>query len=649
MSEPTPPPSPAYRTIEFNALDPLTRQRFVDATHGTGSPIPVLSQPISPGGALVGWSLLALLGIGIVLGLTVIGFGDAWSFRQNPGLLVGYAVGLFLTAWSVLRAIRTSRLVRTVPFKRGRFVFPTDLVIATNTKLTIVPMGRLLKLDGVHRHVNGVYQGTDLNFHFEGYGREFFTVRGKMLAEQIMEDMRLAQQRINEAVQFQDLQMLTAMDVFFEARVTPQWNDPIVADRLAAEALRTDRGGGPATYRTPDKPADAHEHRVGLFARPAGPIVDRAAMFALAAVLLAPPLWFARNFASDRAAFASAERSGDTRAYQAYINGGGSRAQECIDELLPEAVFREAQRDGTVTALRAFVRANPRSARVEDARVAIHDRFLQVKQSFLRQAASGDPAMPLFMGRLVDWLEAHDSPPVAVRFLAPSAEALGTIDQNLDLFGEVQGLTGGIAPVSPHFTEARSAPREQRITRVLQRGFAPIFPEDVMQLRHTGRIDAQQQAAAVVPTFDVTYAIRPSGSVYTSDTSARGFVGIHVEFHIQMRIPGSAETWGFDTSVVPPEHFTVSSYAGVDPSGDSAYRDGLVYSVMADRAFDQLGNQLALTFFRPDTPAYNQAQVAAERDMRGDPSRGGRPLEMPGLSPELQDALDRIRSGRRGY
>ena len=651
MTDPTPPPpkSPAYRTIEFNALDPLTRQRFVDATKGSGKPAPVLSQPSSTSGPVVGWSFVALIGIVMVLGLAVIEFGDVRSFWQDAGFLVGYALGFFLTVWGILRAVRSSRLNASIPFRQGRYVFPTDMVIATSTKLTIVPMGRLLKLDGVHRHVNGVYQGTDLNFHFEGYGRENFTVRGKLLAEQIMDDMRFAQQRINEAVQFQDLEVLAAMDVFFEARITDQWNDEGVADRLAAEALKADPSGGPSTYRTADKPGDVTDHKAGgLFAKPAGPIVERAMIVALGAMVLAPPTWYGRNVASDEAAFATAQRRNSTYAFQAYLDGDGSHREEVVNQHLPEAAFAEAQEAGTVSALRDFVRAHPESTRIEEARSAIHERFVQVRQDFLGQAATGDATMPVFMGHMLDYLEENDSPPVRVRFVAPSGEALSMIDQNLDLFGEVQGVTGGIAPVSPHFTEARSAPRENRITQVLQRGFSPIFPEDVMQLTHAGRIDATQQEAAITePTFDVTYTIRPSGSVYTSDTSTRGFVGIHVDFHIQMRIPGSAENWGFDTSVEPPEHFTVSSYTGIDPTGDSNYRDGLVYSVMADRAFDQLGNQLALTFFRPDTPAYNHAQVEAERNMRGDesPSMPGMP---EGLSPELRDALERALRERGG-
>lgn len=644
MNQPNPPPAPPYRTIEFNALDPVTRQRFTDATHGRGTPAPILSQASSTGGAIVGWALLALCGLGLAAGTAVIEFGDLRNFDQPLVFMGGYALGLFLAAWGVLRAVRTSRLAANIPFQRGRYVFATDLVIATDSKLTIVPMGRLLKLDGVHRHVNGVYQGTDLNFHFEGYGREYFTVRGQALAEQIMDDLRFSQQRIGEAVQLQDLDALARLDVFFDARITDQWNDPIVADRLAAEALRSGAGAGPTTYRTADRPADPTEHKAGVLAKPAGAVVERAALVAMSAMVLAPPLWLGRNFASDEAAFAEARRHDTTWAFQAYVAGEGRHQREVIDELLPEAAFAEAQQAGTVSALRDFVREHPDSARIDEARAAIHERFVQVRQDFLSQAATGDPTMPVFMGRLLAWLEEHDSPPVRVRFFAPSGEALAMIDQNLDLFGEVQGVTGGIAPVSPHFTEDRSAPREGRITQVLQRGFGPIFPEDVMQLEHAGRIAADASEAITQPTFDVSYTIRPSGSVYTSDTSTRGFVGIHVDFHILMRIPGSDETWGFDTSVEPPEHFTVHSYAGIDPTGDSAYRDGLVYSVMADRAFDNLGNQLALTFFRPDTNAYNQAQIAAEQDMRGDGdgSAGGLPPGVTdGLSPELRDALER--------
>ncbi|HJL16700.1 MAG TPA: hypothetical protein RMH99_13640 [Sandaracinaceae bacterium LLY-WYZ-13_1] len=610
--------APPFRQIEFNALDPRTRRRLIEAIEGQTSPRPILSQPSSTGGAMVGWLLSSLMGIAGLVGVAIIEFGSPYDVTQPWPFLFGYALGLFLLVWGVLRAIRTGALSKALPFQRGRYVFPTDLVIAETSRLTIVPMGRLVKLDGVHRHVNGVYQATDLTFDFEGYGRAFFSVRGKALAEQIMDDLRHSQQRISEAVQFQDIDVLAAMDVFFEARATPVWNDPSAAAQAAKQAGSTD------------------------VSKPVSPLLERAALLAAGAMLLAPPLWLARNFASDEAAYAEAQNRNRTYVWEAYMRADGRHDDEVEDRWLPEAAFAEAQREGTVAALRDFVRAHPDSARVDEARAAIHERFVQVRQDFVSQAATADPRMPTFMGHLLDWLEANDSPPVQVRFFAPSAESLAMIDENLDLFGEVQGVTGGIAPVAPHFTPARSESRERHITEVLQRGFSPIFPSDVMQLTHAGRIAPAQQGEAITqPTFDVSYSIRPSGSVYTSDTSNRGFVGIHVDFHIQMRIPDSAETFGFDVNVEPPEHFTVTSYdtLGFDPNGDSAYQDGLVYSVMGNRAFDNLGNQLALTFFRPETPAYRQAQAAAERERRGD-AAAQRPAGLPaGLPPGLLDDL----------
>lgn len=587
MSQP-----PAYRTIPFNALDPQSRRRFIEALSG-GSHAPVLSTPSSTGGAVFGWSVLALIAGCGVLGLAMIDFGAMGIYRQSLLYIAGYASCFFLGAWSLLRAARTVLLSRALPFKRGRYVFGTDMVIATGPELKIVPMGQLLKLDGVHRHVNGVYQGTDLNFNFQGYGREVFTVRGKDVAERIMDNLYFSRERIREAAQLQDIEVLSALDLFFSARGTDAWNDPGVAARIAKDPGSTD------------------------VARPISSIFARAALVALVPIALAPPFWFARNLASDLVSFSNAERTGTTYALRFYLEGDGWRSDEVVDELLPEAAFSEAQRAGTVSALRDFVREHPESRRVPEARVVIHERFVQVRQDFMNQAATGDPRMPVFMGHLLDWLERMDSPPVQVRFLAPSGEALALTDQNLDVFAQVQNVTGGVAPVSPHFTPERSASRENHITQVLQRGFAPIFPSDVMQLSHTGRITAPvQQLAITQPVFDVSYSIRPSGSVYTSDTSTRGFVGIHIDFHIQMRIPGSTETWEFNTSVEPPEHFTVSAGYG-DPGGGSAYQDGIVYSVMADRAFDQLGNQLSLTFFRPDSNAFAQAQAATQRDMHG--------------------------------
>ncbi len=585
--------TPPYREIEFNAFDPRTRQRLIDAFLRKGHPMP-LAFRYEPGGGIFGWLFLSVLGMLGLLFLSIIGFASPYAFHQDACMMVGYAMFFFLPVWGVMRALRTRARGKAVPFKRGRYLFASDIVIATESKLRIVPLSFPPRIEVVHRLVNGRYVGTDLNFYIEGHGRETFTIFGKENAERVYAELRYGQEQLSQAFAEQNGQVLAAYDPFVEARQRPEWNDPAFAAHRAQQ------------------PELSHAADTTL-SRPMSGLLARAALASLPFMLFAPPYWFVRNFVSDEAAFAKARQRDDVYDYEGYVRHHGRHEDEVRNRWLPEAAFAEARREGTVTALREFTREYPQSPRVADARTAIHERFVRVRQDFMSQAATTDPAMPVFMGELLDWLEAHDSPTVQVRFFAPSADSLALIDRNLELLARTENVTGGIAPVSPHFTPERSEARERNITRVLENGFQPVFPREVMELEHLGRIDAAAQNAPLTqPVMDVSYLIRPSGSVYTSDTSQRGFVGIHVDFHIQMRIPGSARTWGFNTSVEPPEHFTVRSERSYDQN--DPHRDGLVYSVMADRAFDQLENRLALAFFRAGSPAYERANQTAQTE-----------------------------------
>ena len=106
-----------------------------------------------------------------------------------------------------------------------------------------------------------------------------------------------------------------------------------------------------------------------------------------------------------------------------------------------------------------------------------------------------------------------------------------------------------------------------------------------------GRIQPSHGVAACEHALDVSYAVEPSDALYTREGDTRGFVGIHVNFDVTMRIPNSAATYAFAISVEPPQTFTVST------SGYGPATDGQVYAEMAARAFDQLSTRLATAFF----------------------------------------------------
>ncbi len=565
---------PSMKRVHFNSLPEVTRQRLIDAVDGTGQPAPILMQKTAGAGGVVGWIIFAALLAAGGLWLLSLEYGSMYrAGQQGFEYLIGLMVISWLGTYALVAAVRRIVLDRSIPFRRGRYLFPTDLVVATDPVLKIFPLSKLTKLDPVHHYQNGVYTHTDFNFYFEGGKHETFVVRGKVQAEQALDYFHQTGYLLNEAFQNQDLNAIRSLDIFFEAQDHPSFK-PDGGDMVQPAAPVT---SGPKARSVPFP-------------------LKWASVTALAGLLLAVPVWMVRNYISDEAAFDQAVACGSSDCFSYYLRANGRHADEVRDTHLPRAAFQEAQEQGTVAALRDFVTEYPNSRHVAEARQVIHQRFEQVRGNFMSQANTQDTNMVAFMGDLLNFLEAHDSPPVLVRFNAPSSESLSAIDQN---------LPPNTSAVSPHFTAERSEARERYITQVLQRGFAAVFPNDVMRLEHRGRLAPNTPPELVHPTIDVSYVVRPSGSIYVDDTNQRQFIGIHNDFVVRMSIPNVERTHSFQLQVQPPQRFSVgySRFGGAD-SGPS---DGAVYTTMAERAFEQLGTQLPLVFFRQGTPAYQQA------------------------------------------
>jgi hypothetical protein len=612
-------PAPTVRKVPFNALPAPSRERFIAAVKGTGRPSPALKTTTMKTGAIVLW-VLFILGVAFgVFALMMDDFGRYWRPRQSFGFLVAYMVGFWVMGYGILAVWRRVSLDKRLPYDRGRFVFPTDVVIATGDTLEMLPMGRVARIDVVHQHQNGGYVRTDIRFIFDGGRTEAFSVFNRMKAQTILDQLQNDQQRLRAAAQAGDVAAMADLDPFLEARVHGLLDDPQQMAPVAAHAPHGPLAGGIPAW------------------------LKWASVSALAFAILAVPTFLVRNHLSDEEAFADAVANGDVYALREYMSSGGSHADEVANVHLPAAAFAEAQRTGTVTALRDFVRDYPNAQQVPQARDVIHQRFEEVKATFMSQANTADPSMLQFMEALLAWLETNDSPPVKVRFNPPSTEALAEMDT------ELRSRHEAIIPIAPHFTQDASARREETVTSVLRRGFGAVFPDDVMSLEHAGRI-APGAPDPVVPTVNVSYVVRPSGAIYVDETDNRQFVGIHVDFDVRMRIPGVPTEHRFTMPVEPPQRFTVSydTYGGVG-GGPS---EGLVYATMASRAFDQLSSRLRMTFFKPGSAAFQQA--ASENNRPSPPPSGGLgggglgEPSLEGLPPELREALENLRNGQGG-
>ena len=560
--------------IPFNAMPESTRMRFAAATKNQGGPAPVSSLPTSRGGAFFGWGFVILACGGFGLALFTADFGRLHHARMTTwelGILMGLA---FVVGYAILAIVRRVMLDKNTPFRRGRYLFATDIVDATKPdNLKIVPLARIAQVNVVHHLQNGRYMNTVVNFVFPGGKTERFTFFGRQRAQDALDRIAQNQREILEFANQGDAASIAARDVFFDVRNTSVWNEPPAAQQAASHA------SGQAVVPALLAP------------------LKWASASALGMAILVVPAWFVRNELSDDASFQEARARNTSDSYQAYLRSGTNHAAEAQEGLFM-AAFQEAQATGTVTALRNYIQQYPNSPHLADVRAVVHQRFEEVKATFLAQAATTDPNMPRFVEALLTWLEAHDSPPVQVRFSPPTNETLVAIDSAL------AQEHSNVSPIAPHFTDERSMPRENQITEVLQQGFGTIFPGDVISMSHAGRI--LPGVVSPVPTVDIAYEVRPSGTTYTDEQNGSEFVGIHVNFDVSMHIPDDPTTHSFSVGVEPPNHFTVS-YQDYGLGGAGGPSDGAVYSTMSRLAFDRLASSVTMAFFRPGSEAFNLA------------------------------------------
>jgi hypothetical protein len=633
---------PAPRLVEFDLLPPQARKRFADATRRQGYPQPILADTRGGGAHPILWIALALFGLLIAVSTLTSRYGTIYGYAQSPAALFGYVLGFFMLLGGVVYAVVAVLRSRSLPFARGVYVFPTDLVDARTKTLRIIPLEECVDARP--------FSPTQLVLRFADGFWHAFPVFGPQAAHQALYAIGAARQAVQQAAERGDNNVRAGLDAFFDARMYDAW-----------QSARPEEG---------------------LQTRP----VPGWARFAWAvgiggAVVLSIPTWLVRNLTSDNSAFAKARVSDTVSDYEGYLYGKGRHTDEVKTRFLPAAALRDAKQKktvaaikeyldkyphslydadaqqalkdayawelaqakakGTVTALREFLVAYPDCYLVGDARAAVHDVFQKTLADFQQKAANDDPAMMPFVTALLAYLEANDSPPIEVRFTRKNGESLAVADKLLLASQEDEPSVGGVATASGHFDAKHSAPRESAIVTSLQNGFVDVFPSDVLRLEQA---PAKSTGKAALPTMDIAYEVGWSGTTYHGDKSSRDFVGIKIDFDVKMRVPNAPaakrcpptkpQPWEhpapeapgalcplqFSLSVKPPEHFTVSYDELLPEFRTNAILGGpsdeQVYEVMAARAFDQLATKVMAVFFahRPEHKAKPPPSNAAPSD-----------------------------------
>jgi hypothetical protein len=573
--------------IPYNAMPEATRQRLVDFSRG---PNPLMADYAGGTGGRI---FKILFGLSCVIGVfagAAVDFGKTWGYLPKESVY-WFAGGLFLGIGCLLSAVRSFWADKAIPWKPGRFLTALDFIDAREAQLRFRPLSQLAgPIRIVDHYTNGIYTGTSMTLNFQGGGSETFSVRGRGKAEAVIDALNEGTRAIRAAVEQGNYAGILQHDPFIELR---QLNWQLPSGDTVPEA-------GPVTKK-------------GNF------VVSHPWLCGLAgAAVLCYPIYLVREMLHDRAIYSYLQTSGDKWEMESYISHGGKHSEEVKNVFLPRAEFEDAQRSGSVARLRQFMTEYPKAVQVPEARKLVQQIYAEAREKFHKEAAE-DKSLVAAVDALLDWISTNDQTKVPVKFRAPES-SLAELDAKLG-DPKVIDLPGRtIAPIASHFTSEVSKTRETGVTSLIASGFNAIFPAEVVELEHAGRIAeglGGQLAGTEVktPEIEVRYVVEPSGAIYTSrDDKTRAYIGILVTFDVTLRVPGLKAPYTTTFKVEPPATFQVRDQTDASE----------VYTVMAEKAFEELREKLIVAFFRPGSPAYEQAmrtlqEAAAARD-KNEPS-----------------------------
>lgn len=594
---------PAIKEIQVHKWDDLpaqTRQvlskqlRKIDkSTDPKNRPIIAMAKTGKAG--VYGWGFLALFclfPLWINYKTATHSFFASGDASRSPGIgsLVMLMLPLFGLLYSIAAGYRRWLLNEQLPYHEGKYLYALDVIDATAESITITPMS-LLKTVKITEHLtNGAYQYTDFALLFSTGTSASFIV-GRKDPDTIQETLKSERQQIVAALESGDEATLKRLDPLYALRMDVKEDGAaFVAD----------------VPKSPQLPAWMAKR------------LPLAAVGALGlSVLGYGVLWYGFQ----RALWDYVQDRDEPLIYKTYISSKGLYRKEATP-LMYKAAFAQAHKDNTVGAYRQMLRQHPETPFAEQAKQEIHKIFGQSWGKLsgrldTRKAAISKAGLPaeetekllaesqkatVFWGRLFEHLEKSGDSRVEVLFAPPLVDSLAKVDASLG--------AADVAPIAPHFSATTSASRQAAILAALARSLNSIVPGDVISLvepevssgadaiiARLGSYSKKPKQAprppGGLPSLNIKYMVSPTSSIYKSTRpgAGRGFVGIRVDFLVNFVLPGEKSGLPLFVSVLPPQRFTVSS------SRVGQADDGQVYSVMAERAFDQLQEKLAGVLF----------------------------------------------------
>lgn len=316
------------RKVEFEKLPRVVQDRFVASTRETFPPFPILrAHPRAP--ASRGWALVALVAMSVLVAMAVRGFGDPYSpFATRSWWSVAVFTAALATALLGFFRALAARGAHDLPFRAGVYVFPSEVIDARGPTLRVHPLAELSSIYNDGRHVFVDFRDGD-EFSFE--------VPDAAAGDRAVAEVMRARDALHES---HDAPSLIGL-------LDPLWE--------------------PGEEFSPSIEAPFHV-RWSFW-------VERSMAVAIAvALVLGPPAFLLREYASDRIAFDRAVRAGTSAALAAYASNGRRHVRDVRERLLPLMALRTLR---DTAAIERWMAEHPIAARIPEARAARHDALVR--------------------------------------------------------------------------------------------------------------------------------------------------------------------------------------------------------------------------------------------------------------------------------
>lgn len=555
------------RSVDAAKLPWPSRQRLADVLTGRAEPTPILHEQHGGLASRFRGTWGASLAVFALTSLTACGFADpraAWAY-QPRALIAGYALALTLLSLSLLSLYRRRALASGRALVPGRYLLPLDVVevpvedACGDQVLVVTPLGdvRDARLRGGGRNGELV-----LVLVLEGGAELVFGLRSQSEAEHALRRLEHSQSLLEELTYSHELAKALANDAFFDTRVDRSW-----------EALAP--AGPGATARGEKRRRRAFVH---------GWLASSGAV--LAGLALGWGAFAGRSWASDRALYLRALRSGTIESLDAYLVRGTSyrseatRVRQRLEEQRIElgratAQSRARTRAGFDPPLRPAWELTPAEAAAQGGSAE------GCVASLRARASTAHPEVASIMAGLVSLARRTGDPVIPVR------------------------VDAHVGPRPAGVPESDHSARVARMLGAFERIFSETCPSSIVrfELRDGGAGDPRTLAGVGAPGLDVRVDVRWPAT----PTWRRAGLSVHAPtfaFEITLRGEAINDVASFRLTMPPPESPPVAvrprSLFVVPRDSDGSALDPSVVALLSARAFDRLYDELHGLFFRGD-------------------------------------------------